>query len=260
MRDVHVSYGAAPRAQAKLVFAIDLARRLSARLYVWIEEDPDANALLRRLRGVNPSEHEFVCVKNQVQAMLTGADSKTQLSFCGGDPHQAVRNRDSIVIGEAYATRRPSFLSVDTKGESSLGARGCKAICVPFADKESSFQAASLAVPLAVSLGMSVLLYHTTWGEPGLPNDAPAERHMNDGSSRMLSRIRNLADQAGVQHETVLEVEASIAGGTVRAALNGRCALIVMARGKRIGYGSHVDQILERSVVPVMVIGRSHAS
>ena len=39
MRDVHVSYGAAPRAQAKLVFAIDLARRLSARLYVWIEED-----------------------------------------------------------------------------------------------------------------------------------------------------------------------------------------------------------------------------
>ena len=257
MRQIHVRYGVAPKAQAELAFAIDLARRLSGRLFVWTEADAATRALLDGLAGPSAKDREHAHVSDRVRLLIARLEADVPLTYCQGDPSRAVHDRDSIVVGTRDAKRRPSAVAVATMGETSIGARGGGEICLPFANGESAIDAAATAIPFAARLGLPLLLYHTTWREDGLPSDAPPQRHMTDEAAAILKRIRAMADLADVRHRALVETATAIAEGTVRAALNAHCVLIALARGRHVGRGSYVDQMLERSVIPVLVAGRS---
>ncbi len=259
MQNIHVRFGVSPSARTELAFAADLACRLRGGLFVWTEADPEADALLEGFGEPSAPVRESACVSDRVRLQIARMCIALAARFCRGDPRSAVRDGASIVVGEGDAAARPRAAVVAPKGEKALGARGADGICLPFAGGESAVEAAATAVPLAARLGAPLLLYHTTWREDGLPAAAPPERHMTEEASGVLARIRAMADLAGVRHRTRVETATTIAEGTVRAALDERCALIALARGRHVGRGSYVDQVLARSVIPVMVAGRSFA-
>jgi len=259
MRQVHVRYGVSPRAQMELGFAIDLARRLSSHLFVWTEEDRAARDLLKTVGIPEAAARESAHVSDRVRLRILQMEARLTPTFCQGDPAQAVHDPNAIVVGAEDAKRRSVASAVAAMGEPAIGARGAAEICLPFANGESARHAARTAIPLASALGMPLLFYHATWREEGLPSDAPAERHMTDEAFEVFELLCALADKARVRHRTVVETASTIVEGTVRAALNEHCALIALARGRHVGRGSYVDQILERSVIPVLVAGRSMA-
>lgn len=259
MQDIHVRFGTSPRAQSDLGFAIDLARRLRGRLFVWTESDSAARGLLERAGVADSAAREQAHVRDRVGLRAGLAEAGLAPVFCQGDPSHAVHDPRSIVVGDRDAVRRPAFAAVISKGEASLGARGASEICLPFANGASALDAAALAIPLASALGAPLLLYHTTWRKEGLPPEAPAERHMTAEAAAVRDAIIEMAEDEAVAHRTVVETATAIAEGTVRAALNQGCALIALARGRHVGRGSYVDQVLSRSVIPVLVAGRSKA-
>lgn len=259
MQDIHVRFGTSPRAQADLGFAVDLARRLGGRLFVWTEQDSAATALLERVGSPGVAGREQAYVRDRVCLRAGLAESGIAPVFCQGDPSFAVHDPRSIVVGDRDVSRRPAFAAVVSKGEASLGARGASEICLPFANGASALEAAAFAVPLAAALGAPLLLYHTTWRAEDLPPEAPAERHMTAEAAAVRDAIVEMAEDEAVAHRTVVETATAIAEGTVRAALNQGCALIALARGRHVGRGSYVDQVLARSVIPVLVAGRSKA-
>lgn len=255
MRNIHVRYGLSPRADAELRFGIDLARRLRAHLFVWTATDPAAEALLKGIGDAALREHAHV--RDRVSLRIARMEAGLKPAFCQGNPADAVRDAGSILIGGRDADGRQAPASLATMGERALGARGAREIFLPFANGASALWAAKTAIPLAALLDARVVFYHTTWREDGLPDDAPAERHMTDEAVEVHERLRSLADHLDVSHRSVIETATAIAEGTVRTALNEGCALIAMARGRHVGAGSYVDQVLERSVIPVLVAGRS---
>src|SRR5688572_9923659 len=258
MRQVHVRFGVSPRARKELDFAIDLASRISGTLFVWTEADRAARALLAKLDADAPGR-EHAHVRDRVHLAIGRQEAGLVPIFCQGDPFRAVHDPRAILVGSREDRERPVAAIVATMGETAVGARGASEICLPFANGESALHAASTAIPLASVLGAPLLLYHTTWREDALPTDAPAERHMTAEAAETLRRIEEMCEAAGTRRRIVIETATAIAEGTVRAALNERCALIVLARGRHVGRGSYVDQVLERSVIPVLVAGRSAA-
>jgi hypothetical protein len=102
-----------------------------------------------------------------------------------------------------------------------------------------------------------VVFYHTTWREDGLPEDAPPEAHMVIGARLVQRMLEEAADVAGVAHRTVIETATSIVEGVCRFTLNEGCSMISLTRGRHVGRGSHVDGIMERTVVPVFLTGTS---
>jgi len=59
-----------------------------------------------------------------------------------------------------------------------------------------------------------------------------------------------------MQYRTIIENAENVPVGILRAALCEDCNLILMARGRHTGKGSYVDQVLDRSAIPTLVIGR----
>lgn len=258
MRQVHVRYGVSPRAQKELGFAIDLATRISGCLFVWTEADRAARALIAGLDADAPGR-EHAHVRDRIQLAIGRQEAGLVPTYCQGDPYRSVHDPRAILVGSRGIRERSVAAAVATMGETAIGARGASEICLPFANGESALHAAAYAIPLAAALGAPLLLYHTTWREDALPSSAPPEKHMTDEAAEVLKGIVGMADEAGVNYRKIIETATAIAEGTVRAALNERCALIVVARGRHVGRGSYVDQVLERSVIPVLVAGRSKA-
>jgi hypothetical protein len=259
MSIVHVRYGLAPQARSELGFAIDLARRLSASLFVWTEADAPSRALLAGMRNPSAAEREHAHVRDRVRLEIVRREARIVPTFCQGDPYHAVRDPRSILVGTRDAKDRPVAAAFATMGEASIVARGGGEVCLPFANGESALLAAPLAIRMAEALVTRLFLYHTTWRKRDLPDEAPPERHMNAEAAEVLRRIVEMAEDAGVGHRVRVETATAIAEGTTRAALDEHCALIVLARGRHVGCGSYVDQVLERSVTPVLVAGRSKA-
>ena len=142
-------------------------------------------------------------------------------------------------------------------GERALEARGPGEICLPFGNGDSALDASRQAVGLAAALKMGVLFYHTTWKADGLPETAPSEAHMIAGARETRQKLEREAALRGVPFRTVVETASSIVEGVCRAALNERCALIAMSRGRSVGHGSYVDGVLARTPIPVFTAGRS---
>ena len=80
---------------------------------------------------------------------------------------------------------------------------------------------------------------------------------MCDGAKKNLAVLCAMCEEQGVAYRHSIEGARDVSEGIVRAALRENSSLLVMARGVDTGKGSYVDQVLKRSSVPVMIVGRS---
>src|SRR5689334_1687324 len=147
--NVHVRYGLAPSARTELGFAIDLARRLSAHLFVWTEAEAPARALLAGMTKPSAAECEYAHVSDRVRLEILRRKASLKTTYCQGDPFHAARDPESILVGTRDAKARPVSAAFATMGEASILARGDGPICLPFANGESVFQALPFAIRLA---------------------------------------------------------------------------------------------------------------
>jgi len=257
MQNVHVQYGLSGRSRAHLEFAADLAARLSARLFVWTHRDKAVAALLAAGTGEDAGTREHAHVSARVRMAIGDLAPGLAARFNAGDPLEGVCDSGSLIVGEPVARPRGSAALLAPMGERALEARGTGEICLPFGNGESALAAAAQTFGFAAALGLPALLYHTTWREVGLPETAPPEAHMAEGARVVQRKLEKAAEVFGVRHRTVVETAATVVEGICRAALNQRCVMIAMARGRNVGRGSYVDGVLARTVVPAFVAGRA---
>jgi len=256
MQNVHVQYGLSGRDRAHLGFAADLAVRLSARLFVWTHRDKAVAALLAARTGEDAGTREHAHVGERVRMAIGDLAPGLAPRFNAGDPLEGVCDSGSLIVGEPPARPCGGAALLAPMGERALEARGSGEICLPFGNGTSALAAAAQTLGFAAALRLPVLLYHTTWREAGLPETAAPEAHMADGARAVRRTLEKAAEALGVRHRTVVETAATVVEGICRAALNRRCAMIAVARGRNVGRGSYVDGVLARTVVPVFVAGR----
>lgn len=167
-----------------------------------------------------------------------------------GDPATFVFGPDSILVGAS--TRRDVHV-LAPRAESSVYAG---VAMVPLGNRESGQYVLERGLPLLRGVGFhGVVFYHTTYRNPDVTSDAPGD-HMDPGAVDLLGTAERAARALGLSTETMVETSPKVSDGVIAAALAARCSLIVMARGlARRGTG-YVDEVLEASPVPVLVVGR----
>lgn len=128
-------------------------------------------------------------------------------------------------------------------------------VMVPFGTGESSLHAFTTALPLVKDLGLPVLFYHTTWRSPRTQSEDPID-HVCDEAREVLDALRKECTAWFIPSSVVIEMTDSVVHGALLCALKQCCRLMVVARGKNTGKGSYVDQWLDHSTVPMLIIGR----
>lgn len=257
MQNVHVRYGFSDRAQAHLAFAAGLAQRLSASLFVWTHRDIPAAAFLKKRTGADVITKEQTHIRDRVRWAVGLIAPELVPRFATGNPAQDVCGEDSVLVDEAATRPADGTALLAPMGERAYDARGTGGICLPFGNGDSALDGLGATLKLARKLKLPMLFYHTTWRESGLPETASPEAHMIEGAKATQRKLEAAADAAGVAHRAVIETAASIAEGICRVALNERCAMIALTRGRHVGRGSYVNDVLVRTTVPVFVTGRS---
>ncbi len=259
MTTFHVRFGLTPEDERCLLFGARLASSCVAPLFVWIPDDLAARRLLKKQPAATTVYMEEDAILKHVRRRFVHEDLHTSyMQLMLGDLHiDTSRVSESLLIGSSFATTHPAFSYVVPKDETDLRARGDGSICVPLGNGDSARRVATFVLPLAAKLGVSVVFYHTTWLDPKLLADAAPERHMLPAVAEHLRAMRAEAAALGVSCEAVIEAASTVDDGILRFALHRNCSLIAMARSVQIGRGSHVDQALARSVIPVLVVGRS---
>jgi len=140
--------------------------------------------------------------------------------------------------------------------ESGLLIRGLeKKVLIPLSGDESGLYAAREVMPLLVRLGFGVVFWHSTWRDLRVPSSEPRD-HMLASAKVTEVQAEDIAREYDVRCESLVEAAETIEGGLVLAACLHRCPLIVMARGRSTVVGSYVDDVLEGSHIPVMIMGR----
>lgn len=257
MQTFHVRFGLTPEDERCLLFGARLASSCDEPLYVWVPVDPAARRLLK-MKPAQVVSMEEDAIHEYVRWRFNHEGLHTHIRFMLGDPSVGTsRVSDALLIGSSFAVRHPMFSYVVPKNETDLRARGDGSICVPLGNGDSARRVATFVLPLAAKMGVSVVFYHTTWLDPKLPVDAAPERHMLPAVAEHLRAMHAEAATLGVSCEAVIEAASTVDDGILRFALHRNCSLIAMARSVQIGRGSHVDQALARSVIPVLVLGRS---
>ena len=257
MKNVHVAYGFSGRARRALGFAAAFADRLRAELFVWIGRDAAAAALIESALSKSIADREDTHVRDRVMIDVGLSAPSLRPRFVRGNPEEAARGVDSVLVSQHVGRLNPGVAQLVPMDERAIEARGRGPICLPFGNGDSGRLAARAALPLAKALGLPLLLYHTTWKERALPATAPAEAHMTAGARVLQREIEAEASLSGVPCRALIETATAVVQGVSRAALNERCALIVMARGKNVERGSYADGVLARTTVPVFLTGRS---
>ncbi len=259
MTRIYVCFNLTPDGERALAFGADLAAGLQVPLAVCIDADDEAEILFHDCVETKPHVMEERAVQHHVCNVLARGAVNVRPEFYRAQPSEMVLEPDAILIGACNVSALSTASFIAPMKESALRSRGDGPICIPWGKGDSCRRVAEIALPLAAKLGLSVVFYHTTWIDPQLPADALPERHMLQEVAENLRMLRGEADHLGLRHEAVIETADDVVEGLIRFALRWRSSLIAMAPSERIGIGSHVTQVLERSVTPVLVVGRSRS-
>lgn len=228
-------------------YAADLSQRLGCRLSLSVpglqpQHDPN---MLARLS---------VCLRDQAPASLLTAAENNLVDFF--DEHGKTGG-DRLLVGSSGGLDRNGFSHLLCYDETTFGQAASDErtleLLLPFGDSFGSLGPSLETIQLAKDLDASICFYHTTWREPGLDEVSP-ERHMCEAARNVLTMASHRCRTAGVPHSTLIECADDIAQGVVRAALRRGSSLIVAAYGRRTFRGSYVDQVIQRSTVPVLVV------
>lgn len=230
-------------------YAADLSQRLGCRLSLSVpgwqpRHDP---AMLDRLS---------VCLGSQApQPLLTAA--KNQLVDFFDDREETGAER--LLVGDAGGLEHNGLSHLYCYDESVLrqasAAKSPPELLIPFGDSFATLEPALRAIDLAKALDAEICFYHTTWREPGRGTDNPLE-HMCGAARDVLAMALHRCVAARVMAYSLIECADDIAQGVVRAALRRGSCLIVACYGRRTFRGSYVDQVVQRSTVPVLVMAR----
>lgn len=190
-------------------------------------------------------------------ANLLGVPLET-LPGAGDDDLRQFDYRESDVL-VAPRPVRDDVTTLVPFDESGLLMRGLeKKVLIPLSGDESGLYAAREAMPLLVRLGFGIVFWHSTWRDTLVSSAAPKD-HMLASAKVTAMQAEDIACEYGVPFESVVETAETIEGGLVLAACLRRCPLIVMARGRNTVIGSYVDDVLDGSHIPVLVMGRPGA-
>lgn len=248
MREIHVRFGLAPDDRRCLTYAADLAALLNGYLHAWLPPDEGVERLME---GAVPSAFD---TEQRLVARRLGGIVAPEVRYVvrhGNISKEAV-GTGGIAVGPRGG-RLTDVVSVVPMNEEQPLRRGRGPICVPFGKGESAVRACEAALTLASKLKLDIVFYHTTWKDERLPEDAGPEAHMLPEALGILRALSRRAEAHRIRTETVIETAPTVVGGILAFALERGCSFIAMARGPEIGRGSHVDQALERSVIPLIV-------
>ncbi len=240
--------------RAGLAYAADLATGLGLRLEVFVcidskrEETIGASgtirdALVERLRGLVTAATNF-----------TPGDKFTINTYeVGSEP---LIDSNSILVDQAAKHHSRDAIVLASYDETAVrGRQGKGPIFVPFGDETAGMHAAHFGLPLAKTLGLSIVYYHTTWRDENTISDNPAD-HMCTAARRIQSELSRMATSFGVEHRFVIECADDVVEGMLQCAMREQAAVIVLARGARTGIGSYVTQSLAQSPIPCLVAPR----
>lgn len=149
----------------------------------------------------------------------------------------------------------PVIVPFDEKKVTSNSSQG---VMVPFGSGESGRYAFYHSAQLIKWLGLPVCFYHTTWKSPRTNSRDPKD-HMCDEARKTLRFLESEACEHNISFHVTVEMTDSVARGALRRALIDDCRLLVVARGKTTGKGSYVDQWLEHSVIPMLIMQRGQS-
>lgn len=160
---------------------------------------------------------------------------------------------DALVVDAMFAGTHRNITVLDGMGNDTFPGTGDAPIFVPLGDGESGIHAAQFAATLAADLRRPLILYHTTWRNPDVTSDRPAD-HLCTNAGNVIMIARTRVQALGVTPTVCIETAPVVAGGIIRAAIRARAACIVVARSGKTGKGSYVDQLRSQSPIPVLIV------
>ncbi|MCX6778881.1 MAG: universal stress protein [Candidatus Magasanikbacteria bacterium] len=183
--------------------------------------------------------------KERLDTLFPGSKPVSQLEV---DPGM-------IVISNSIAEKRQPYTVIAPRYMAEFDPHGKKKIIVSLGDGQAGLKATVFAIWFARRVGFSLVFWHTTWRDPTISSDNPQD-HMNHQARLVLLKAQTLAEEAHVPYEIdIRSVSQAIADGIVAAAYDNDCCLIVMKRGDSAVIGSHCDSTVERTPIPLMVVG-----
>jgi nucleotide-binding universal stress UspA family protein len=149
----------------------------------------------------------------------------------------------------------------DTAAHPGTGAPPFTRLLVPVDGAELMPRAVQASIDLARQLGVSIVGFIAEAPVP-LPAGATAsveQLRSEERAQRVLRGFEERARAAGIAFEGHYHHATDIAGAIVQAASEHGCDMIVMVthgRGTvgRLLFGSHTQQVLGRSTIPVLVM------
>lgn len=160
---------------------------------------------------------------------------------------------DALVVDAMFAGTHRNITVLDGTGNDTFPGTVDAPIFVPLGDGESGIHAAKFATMLAADLRRPLILYHTTWKNPDVVSDRPAD-HICTSAGNVIMIARTRVQALGVTPTVCIETAPVVAGGIIRAAIRERAACIVVARSGKTGKGSYVDQLRSQSPIPVLIV------
>ena len=103
------------------------------------------------------------------------------------------------------------------------------------------------------SMQGQVILYHTTFPNPSLPEGSSPEANMDDGARGVLAFGLELARDQNVLAAARIAMEPSLVAGIITAALTENVDLIIMTRSRHVPIGDWCDRVGANSPVPLVI-------
>lgn len=170
----------------------------------------------------------------------------------------------SLAVDNFPDHKRSDISWVVPMDERGLTTRSKGPILVPFGNGISAMRGFNLAAQLALASNssdaaaekMSVLFYHTTWKNPSVKSEEPAQ-HMCPQAVAIRTLLEKAATDAGVPFTTVIETADDVADGILHTALKHQARLIIMPQSKMVEVGDYCFRVIAKSPVPIIALAKN---
>ncbi|MBY0358499.1 MAG: universal stress protein [Candidatus Obscuribacterales bacterium] len=252
---LNVFYRHSPRGENELAFAVDFLEQAGFdRLVLLLQEDP---AFAQVMDGGGSEQRERL---SRSILQRYSQISPAALSIKGYSPDEA---HSPLFLEPGLLINRRPDLRVDYPvpvlvpcDEAGLCQRGKGPMLIPFGDGVSAFRSARVALPLAKTLGLKVVFYHTSWKNSNIDSDDPRD-HICASARRTQAQLESDAGEMGVVYQTVIETTDDTVEGIVHCAMRFQCRLIALAKRIKPGIGCYVNLALKKSPVPLLIVGKT---
>jgi cation diffusion facilitator family transporter len=248
---IYVPFVLTKRGKRTLKFAGNLAKLLDRDLVALVKKNKARDTFAKDFGMPATRESDLI---HETVAGLTGVGT----DHCSIEEDSVLVPKGSIRVTSEGKNWNPNpaettFFSAD---ETGLFTRGKGPLYVTLGDKWTHPTAIKEAVALALTLGVPIMLYHSTWKIPGNDSENPRD-HVSRNALKVLFSAVQIAKDSGVQVQIVLEHATTITDGVLRHAIENCASAILMIKSAHARRGSYVDQVVAHSPLPVLVAAHS---